>query len=595
MLTVASAGNGGNKPYVNGTPAAAATALSVAQTQVPSANLPFLTVNGVDYPAVFQPWSVAPTSVVSGPLQYGDGAGGNLNGCAPFAPGSLTGLAVLIDRGACNFTLKIKNVNEAGAVIGIIGLVDGSDPFSGGDGGDRPITIPAYMVSLATANAFRAQLGSELSVDPAKGLPLIAQMVGSSSRGPQAEATTLLKPEIGAPGASVSAIAGSGTGTGAFGGTSGAAPMVAGSAALLLQSEPGLSPAEAKARLMNTGYTAIDTDPFTGLAPITRIGGGEVRVDRAVGAPAAAWDDNGTQGALSFGFVDVSKDTVNLFKTVRVRNYSDSNISYDITPTFRYADDEANGAVSVSVPNGKLKVKAGQDATFTVKMTIKGALLRGHYMNSGSMGANPDMLTINEYDGYLILDDGDHPIHMAWHVLPRKASNVVGRQVLNFEGGLDTIDLTNNGVGTAQNDAYSLIAISPNKPEGDFGAQAPMPDLRAVGVTTIPVPAGFCSGDPSFLWLFAINTWERQEHLMPVHHYVILDIDQDGVDDYQVFNSDLSGFDSLTDGRHVTFAQNLATGSASAFFFTEHSTNTGNTILYCLLYTSDAADECPAV
>ena len=41
-----------------------------------------------------------------------------------------------------------------------------------------------------------------------------------------------------------------------------------------------------------------------------------------------------------------------------------------------------------------------------------------------------------------------------------------------------------------------------------------------------------------------------------------------------------SGFGTLTDGRHVTFAQNLTTGAASAFFFTEHSMNTGNTVLY---------------
>ncbi len=168
-------------------------------------------------------------------------------------------------------------------------------------------------------------------------------MVGSSSRGPQNENTTLIKPEIGAPGASVSAIAGTGTGEGPFGGTSGAAPMVTGSAALLLEAEPGLSPIEVKARLMNNGETNIDTDPFTGLAPITRIGGGEVRVDRAVGAPAAAWDDGGTSGALSFGFVDVSKNTITLHKKVRVRNYSDKRITYSITPTFRYADDEAIG------------------------------------------------------------------------------------------------------------------------------------------------------------------------------------------------------------------------------------------------------------
>jgi subtilisin family serine protease len=37
ILTVASAGNSADKPYANGTPSAADTALSVAQTSVPSA------------------------------------------------------------------------------------------------------------------------------------------------------------------------------------------------------------------------------------------------------------------------------------------------------------------------------------------------------------------------------------------------------------------------------------------------------------------------------------------------------------------------------------------------------------------------------
>ena len=50
VLTVASAGNGSDKPYITGTPAAATTALSVAQTQVPSAALGLLSLNGVDYP-----------------------------------------------------------------------------------------------------------------------------------------------------------------------------------------------------------------------------------------------------------------------------------------------------------------------------------------------------------------------------------------------------------------------------------------------------------------------------------------------------------------------------------------------------------------
>jgi hypothetical protein len=107
----------------------------------------------------------------------------------------------------------------------------------------------------------------------------------------------------------------------------------------------------------------------------------------------------------------------------------------------------------------------------------------------------------------------------------------------------------------------------------------PTPDIRAVGINTFPVPAGFCSANPSFLWTFAINTWERQEHLLPVSHQVWLDTNQDGIDDYVVLNRDASGLGTLSDGRQLAWAVNLATGSASAFFFAEHSMNTGNTVL----------------
>lgn len=578
-LTVASAGNGSDKPYVNGTPASADSALSVAQTQVPSAGLQLITLEDTDYPAVFQPWSVAPVAILSDDLQYADGSGGNLNGCAAFLANSLVDKVVLVDRGACNFTLKVKNIQDAGGIAGIIGLVGPGGPFSGGDGGQGPITIPGYMVSQTDSSAMKSLAGITVAIiDPDNGLPLIGHMVGSSSRGPQHDAPHRIKPEIGAPGASVSAIAGTGVATGPFGGTSGAAPMVSGAAALLLQSEPNLSPQESKARLMNTGHTDIKTDPFSGLAPITRIGGGEVRINDAVAATAAAWDEDTGQGALSFGFIDVDQDTVTLHKKVRVRNYSNVDLSYNITPSFRYAGDEANGAVAISVGSGKVNVKAGKDATFNVKMTIKGELLSGNSMNSGSEGANPDTLTANEFDGYLTLDDGEKPIHLAWHVLPRKAANVIGRQVLKLKSGSDTIALTNNGVGTAQNDTYSLIAISPDMPEGGPGQQRPVPDIRAVGINTFPVPAGFCSAEASFLWAFAVNTWERQEHLVPVSHQIWLDTNQDGNPDFVVLNLDFS-FNSLADGRQLTWVYNLSSNTTSAFFFAEHATNTGNTVM----------------
>jgi minor extracellular serine protease Vpr len=605
ILTVASAGNSSDKPYANGTPAAAASALSVAQTSVPGAFLPLMQVLAPasivgSFPAVFQPWSAPLTNVIEAPVQFGDGAGGNLLGCNPYAAGSLAGKIVLVDRGACSFSIKVENIGNAGGLIGIIGLVAPGDPFEGGYGGGV-ITIPGYMISQTVSNRLKSGLpNTVVRFDPAVGIPLAGSIVGSSSRGPQHEDTTLIKPEIGAPGASISAIAGTGIGEGPFGGTSGAAPMVSGSAALVLEGfggvktsakgRPageaqghGLTPLEVKALLMNNAYTDIVNDPLTGaLAPITRIGGGEVRVDRALTAPLAAWDNDVPSGSLSFGFVDVADEIVTLTKTVRIRNYANTQRIYSVTPTFRFADDINNGAVSVSAPeNVKVLPGIGRDTLFTVTMTINGTMLRGNSMNSGSQGANPGALTLNEYDGYLVLNDGgDHPIHMAWHVLPRKAANVVPDTSDLVPGASpQVIGLDNTGVGTAQNDAYALLAVSPEQPNGGLGEQEPTPDIRAVGINTFPVPAGFCSANPSFIWAFAVNTWERQQHLLPVSHQFWLDTNQDGIDDYVVLNRDASGLGTISDGRQLSWVLNLATGSASAFFFAEHATNTGNTVL----------------
>lgn len=598
ILTVASAGNGGDKPYIAGTPASAVTALSVAQTSVPSGFLPLMVVTAPasvagQFPANFQPWSAPLTSAIEAPVQYGDGSGGNLDGCAAFAPGSLAGKIGLVNRGACNFTLKIKNIADAGGLIGIIGLIAPGDPFEGGDGGDRPINIPGYMISQTNANKLRSGLpNTVVRFDPNIGIPLAGTIVGSSSRGPQHENTSLIKPEIGAPGASVSAIYGTGTGEGPFGGTSGAAPMVTGSAALVLQSfggsknghhddddhKHGLTPLEVKALLMNNGEINIINNPLTGeLAPITRIGGGEVRVNQSITARAVAWDKDVPTGALGFGFVDVADDVVTITKTVVVRSLDNKKHTYSITPTYRFADDVATGAVTISAPS-KVVVKSGEkDAKFEVTLTINGALLRGNFMNSGSNGANPSVLTLNEYDGYLVLDDGKQPIHLAWHVLPRKAAQVTPDTNTIVPGSFpQVIGLDNTGVGTAQNDAYALLAISDNLPEGGVGAGMPTPDIRAVGINTFLDS----SCDAGFIWAFAINTWERQQHLMPVSLQVYLDINQDGVDDYVVLNRDFSGLNTISDGRQLTYAVDLTTGVASAYFYTEHSMNTGNTVFY---------------
>lgn len=592
VLTVSSAGNCGDNPYCTGTPSSAPTALSVAQTQVPSAKEFIMNViepaeDAGLYTAVKYPWTPDPAGLIQGPVQYADGAGGNLNGCAPYAAGSLAGKIVAVDRGACFFSDKIRNIEDAGGVLGIVMLVAPGAPFPGGFGGGPAINIPGFNISQADGDILRTG-NAVVAFGPDFTTPLVGTTVSSTARGPDMSANSI-KPEIGAPGASVSLEVGTGTGETPFGGTSGASPMVAGSAALLQDAcrdddgdsdsdgDDGCSPLELKALLMNNGYRDIVSDTTGELAEVTRIGGGEVRVDASLDAPFIAYVHKEDQPSISLGQLD-GAESVTIKRRVRIENRSGKKQRITVTPTFRSTADSADGAIQVDT---RSRVNLGKEgkATLNVKFHVDASLLNANSMNSGSVGNSEAALSSNEIAGYLLLTSSDGQVALPWHVLARQAAEVEANSDRIVPGGFpNSIGLVNNGVGVAQNDAYTIVGLSDEKPRGEKGAQSPMPDLRAVGVTTIPVPAGFCSPDDSFLWVFSINTWDRQTHLVPVSHQIVLDIDQDGVDDYAVLNRDVT-FNNVTDGRQVSWALDLSTGSASGFFFAEHATNTGNTAL----------------
>ena len=157
------------------------------------------------------------------------------------------------------------------------------------------------------------------------------------------------------------------------------------------------------------------------------------------------------------------------------------------------------------------------------------------------------------------------------------------RTTLDFSGGsVDVIGLDNTGVGIAQNDGYSLMALSPEIPEGLRGGQSPTPDLRAVGVQTYPVPASFCEAE--YLMAIGVNTWEPQTHaISPVNFRVDLDTDLDGIADATVLTGDVSRFGpswNLSDGRAVTWVIDWNVGAVTGWFLAEHATLTGNTAMF---------------
>ncbi|MEO0421190.1 MAG: S8 family serine peptidase [Pseudomonadota bacterium] len=587
VLTVASAGNSADNPYITGTPAAAATALSVAQTQVPSAGFQQAEIEDFgNVDASFQTWSGELTEVISGVVQYGDGEGGALDGCSldpdnptesnPFPPGSLDGQIVMVDRGVCFFSEKIFNIEQAGGILGIIAQNTPDAPFPGGFGDNTPEPlIPGFMIGQTSGDPLRGS-DTVVTFDPANVRSLVGSVVASSSRGPSGF-DNRIKPEIGAPGANVSVATGTGTARRVFGGTSGAAPMVAGSAALLLQASPGSSPLDLKQALINGAETDIQNDDtFSLLAPISRIGGGEVRVDSSFALPAVAYDaDDEAGGGLSFGVVRAGRTTATRVRNLAVKNISDEPLSYTVTPTFRYEEDAASGAAAVEVAE-TITVAPGSTATVPVTLSITPANLPDNAMDSGLAGNDPGPLTTQEIDGYLVLTAEDHELTVPWHVLPLKVAHTIPDSFEFSTGGEGaTVGLTNFAFGTAQIDTFSLLGTSDDLPEGDAGAQSPVPDLRAVGVATFE---STCAA--GFTWAFGVNAWETATHLFPVRYQVVLDTNRDGIDDFAIFNQDLDP--AVSNSNQATFVEDLATGAQSAFFFTVHSMNSGNVqLLIC--------------
>jgi len=613
VLTVASAGNSADKQFVTGSPAASSSALSVAQTEVPSSSLQLMTllapITG-ERGAVHQPWSGDLGRIIEGPVTVFPAGTTARTGCTtiipatpttpavlipPWPAGSLLDKIVFVDRGACNFSEKIQNIQAAGGILGIIGLVTPEAPFAGAFGAGAPPTIPGYMINQVDGDILRGG-NAAVRFDPLNQPSLAGSMASTSSRGPRFD-DNIVKPEIGAPGASISADSGSFTATSAFGGTSGAAPMVTGAAAILKSARPFLTAREIKQLLINTAETDVSQPSSAAsvlpdqLAPITRIGGGEVRVDRALFSPAFVHDVTGDAvskiyGAMSFGYLDASKTNHTFTRKLEVENRSFLPLVYTVKPTARYQDDVATGAVKMTVSPSTIVVHPFSSTKVTVKLTVDGSKLRNNLMSSGEDGNAIGPLTANEYDGYIVFKGFHHEVSMPWHILPRKSADVKATlpggklPAVNPATGIGTVALQNKGVGDAQIFAYSVLGTGPDTPRGAPGEGQPNPTIRVAAVNTFLTEAGeVCSAAPNFVWEFVFNMYERKTSPAGTVHEVDIDMNGDGRIDLLVRNQDLTGVTSITDGRQFTAAFNLINGTGVARFPVEHATNTSNVIL----------------
>lgn len=244
----------------------------------------------------------------------------------------LIGKIALIDRGSCFFTDKVQKAQDAGAVAVIMVNNQEGEPIV--MGGENPaIFIPGVMISQAAGALLKAHLQEtptvRLDAESSMVLPeLLDNLAQNSSRGPGGLGA-VLKPEIVAPGAGIfSAAAGTGTEGNSLNGTSMAAPMVAGAAALLRQIHPAWTAEDIKAALMNSARLVHDSK--WNLYPESLTGSGRLQVDRALRLEVtAAAAQAGGNVALSFGLLELVPP-FQTNRTILLSNHSSNTVTFDV-------------------------------------------------------------------------------------------------------------------------------------------------------------------------------------------------------------------------------------------------------------------------
>lgn len=86
------------------------------------------------------------------------GSAGPNDGCTAFTnAAAVAGKIALVDRGACNFTVKVANAQAAGAV-GALVANNAATGLPGMGGSDATITIPSYGITQALGTQIKANL-----------------------------------------------------------------------------------------------------------------------------------------------------------------------------------------------------------------------------------------------------------------------------------------------------------------------------------------------------------------------------------------------------------------------------------------------------
>ncbi|MFC6091914.1 S8 family peptidase, partial [Saccharothrix lopnurensis] len=544
VVVVASAGNGGDFYDVGGSPANTPEALAVANTRDAFTLLDGAeadgarqsgqySVNYTGYPGLDRTLPVVPVA-----------DGGNADGCAPIDQ-DLTGRFVWLEwdeddaTRECGSGPRTDHAEAAGAE-GVL-LPATGDVFKAAIGGNAG--TPVFQFTAAATRAVRPSLdagtlrvrlaGALRNAAPTTTPNLADTMTPSSSRG--ARGPVAAKPDVAAPGDTIlSAAVGTGAGAVSLGGTSMAAPHVAGIAALVREVHPDWTVEEVKAAVVNTaGGDVTDGDDRTTGTPEApmRVGAGRVDAARAVAVDvlAMAEGDAGAVG-VTFGPVEAARP-LELTRALEVVNKSadwrTARLSYEAATTVPGA------AFRVWPP--VLVVPPGETRTAEVRLAVEPDLLRktaDPTLEKLQAGLARQFLA--EASGRVLVRAGGRELRVPVYAAPKPVGDV---EAAYADGA---VRLTGRALDQGEGDqayrslltAFELQGTSPELPDcaGEvqvdcaLNASARGGDLRYVGAAS--------DGE---LLAFGLATWRDWVTLGAVNSpWIRVDTNGDGAPDYVV-------------------------------------------------------------
>ena len=381
MVVAVAAGNSGPNFLTVESPGSAARALSAGAASVGQQMWSLVAVGGATYQTLKGDFGDPPAGGLTAPLRVVADAsspfGGLSQACDALPAGSLAGAIALLSRGTCDFTVKIQNAQNAGAVgVLMVDRADGGPILMGQN--DDPVqpTIPGFMAALSDRAALMASDGQSTTLpsietyvyDAAKN-DVIADF---SSAGPT-DVDFRVKPDVVAPGVNVlSSIPANACAAppcfAFFNGTSMATPHLAGSAAVVRGQHPDWSAADVRSAIVNTAVRNVVREvDGTIVDDVNVVGAGREDLKNAVDATIAVDPVSTSFGAVPAG--SGQSRTV----SVTLRNLASSAKPVALS----VAGGDAGVAFTVSP--AAVTIAAGGTATVSVTMTAgKGAPLGGH-------------------------------------------------------------------------------------------------------------------------------------------------------------------------------------------------------------------------